>query len=272
MIGALGITFTAWVKFAAVVSLNFPAIIATQSLCAIFHIFLSTVPSKLIAWFPKQEVPLVSSVHLFATHFGVVLNFLSLMTLNSSKDMKILERDLKDFMFLLALISTIIAFVIAVSFKSIPDIPPSLFEALKRDDIIETDKKSFAKSLKILISNRDFMLLSIGFGIDVGVYNAISTLLNSIALHYFPNGQSNFGEIGIFITCLGIVCLIGFAYILEKYKSYKMTSIFILRIQAIAIILFSLSLESSNFKLMCVSSVLLGYANDSVIAEAKKKT
>lgn len=43
----------------------------------------------------------------------------------------------------------------------------------------------FVKSLTNLIKNRSFVLLLIAYGINVGVFYAISTLLSDIILKYY---------------------------------------------------------------------------------------
>jgi len=56
---------------------------------------------------------------------------------------------------------------------------------------------------------------------------------------------------------MGTFSLFAFGFMLEKYRCYKQCAVWILRIQAIAMILFSLSLESSFFMTL-LSSVVLG--------------
>lgn len=185
--GSLGLAFTSWLKYFAVVSQNFGLILLMQSFCAISHIFLSAVPSKLSAWFPKNEEWIISGVSIFCNNAGIVLNFISLMAINGSEDLVLLSRDLRNFVFLIAFLSTILAVIIATTFEeTTPEHPPSFYEALKREFIIQSDAKSFLKALKILLTNKNFLLLTLSFGLQLGIFNGFSTLLNSIISYYFP--------------------------------------------------------------------------------------
>lgn len=281
LFGSLGLLSTAWLKYFAVVSHNFTMILTMQALCAISHIFLSAIQSKLSAWFPRNEECFVSGVNIFCNNSGIILNFISLMTINSSGDMTIVSRDLRSFMFVTAIFSTFLAITVtAIAFPSEePKHPPSYFEALKRELIIQSNNKSFSKALKILMTNKNFIMLAIGFGLQLGIFNAFSTLVNSIILHYFPvrsgssinlklnnyirclnlqNSQVEAGTICFIISLLSVLGLFGFAYSLAKYCMYKQTAMWILRLQSITFILFSLSLESKSFFVMCGSSALLG--------------
>lgn len=67
------------------------------------------------------------------------------------------------------------------------------------------------------------------------------------------------GTICFAISVLSVFGLFAFAFILERFKSYKTTTMWIFRIQGLAFILFSLSLESKSFLVMCVSSSMLGW-------------
>lgn len=66
------------------------------------------------------------------------------------------------------------------------------------------------------------------------------------------------GTICFEVSVLSVLGIFAFAFILERFKSYKTTSMWILRIQGTAFILFSLSLESKSPSLMFISSSLLG--------------
>lgn len=68
-------------------------------------------------------------------------------------------------------------------FKSEPPIPPSPAQAVQRE---AESTGSFFVSVKKLVTNTGYLLLLLSYGINVGVFYAISTLLNHIVLQYFP--------------------------------------------------------------------------------------
>ncbi|XP_070506527.1 choline/ethanolamine transporter flvcr2a-like [Chironomus tepperi] len=261
--GSVGLVITSWLKYVGVLIQNFALILLVQCFCALFHIFLSSIPSRIATvWFPIQEEYLTQAITIFANNLGLIINFLSLIVINNLDDMEILTTNLTDYILLIALLSTFNAIIMMFAFKQDePEIPPSCIEALRRDKVIQNedfDKRRFWKSLKILMSNKNFIMLFLGFGLNIGVFNAFSTILNSIIVHYFPTGQLEAGTLCLSTTLLSVFSLFGFAFILARFKRFKSTALWILRIQSIAFILFSLSLESTSFVIMCFSSILLG--------------
>lgn len=71
-------------------------------------------------------------------------------------------------------------FIVTV-FKNAPPSPPS-HAALQQNS---GDNSNFLQSLKNLVLNKSYVLLLIAYGINVGVFYAISTLLNQIVVHYY---------------------------------------------------------------------------------------
>lgn len=109
------------------------------------------------------------------------------MSINSSNDAQDVARDLKLYMLIVAGISTIIASAVIVTFRSEEPVhPPDYFEALKRDLTIHSHRNSIMKSFKTLITNKNFICLTLGYGLQLGIFNGFSTLINSIILYYFP--------------------------------------------------------------------------------------
>lgn len=190
--GSVGLVITSWLKYIGILIQNFALILIVQCFCALFHIFLSTIPSRIATvWFPIQEEYLTQAITIFANNLGLIINFLSLIVINNLDDMEILTSNLTDYIVLIALLATLNAFFMAIAFKhDEPEIPPSCIEALRRDKILHhetnNDKRHFWKSLKLLMSNKNFIMLFLGFGLNIGVFNAFSTILNSIIVHYFP--------------------------------------------------------------------------------------
>lgn len=186
--GSIGLVITSWLKFLGIKLQNFGLILLIQCFCAIFHILLCSIPSRIATiWFPMNEEYLTQAITIFASNLGLIVNFLSLIIINDLENMLTLTKNLTDYMFLIAVASTISAVLMGFAFsKEEPTIPPSCIEALRRDNIIHTDNRKFMKSLKILFKNKNFVMLFLGFGLNIGVFNAFSTILNSIIVHYFP--------------------------------------------------------------------------------------
>jgi nitrate/nitrite transporter NarK len=186
--GSIGLVITSWLKYVGVVIQNFQLILIVQCFCAIFHILLSSIPSRIaLIWFPMNEEYLTQAITIFATNLGLIVNFLSLIFINNLEDVGFLSRQLTNYMLLIAISASLIAIVMAFAFKQDePKFPPSCIEALRRDNVIQCDTKNFHTSFKKLFTNKNFVILFLGFGLNIGVFNAFSTVLNSIIVHYFP--------------------------------------------------------------------------------------
>lgn len=66
-------------------------------------------------------------------------------------------------------------------FKKAPASPPSAAADLGAS--LDSD---FLKSIKKLLTNRNYVLLLISYGLNVGTFYAISTLLNIVILMHYP--------------------------------------------------------------------------------------
>ena len=72
------------------------------------------------------------------------------------------------------------------AFKNQPESPPSRAQAVLREGQTQSsDNVNYAASIKRLMTNRGYVLLLITYGLNVGVFYAISTLLNSVILMHF---------------------------------------------------------------------------------------
>ena len=73
------------------------------------------------------------------------------------------------------------------AFKDKPLTPPSRAQEVLRDGIASDPDAdvNYVASIKRLMSNKGYVLLLITYGLNVGVFYAISTLLNSVILMHF---------------------------------------------------------------------------------------
>jgi FLVCR family feline leukemia virus subgroup C receptor-related protein len=67
-------------------------------------------------------------------------------------------------------------------FKDKPPTPPSHAQAV----LLNAEPEDYMSSIKRLVTNKGYILLLLSYGMNVGVFYAISTLLNSFILKYFP--------------------------------------------------------------------------------------
>lgn len=79
----------------------------------------------------------------------------------------------------------------------------------------------FVVSLKRLLVNVPFVLLLIAYGINTGIFYAISTLLNQIILKHYPDASKDAGWIGLVIVLSGMVGSVICGVILDRWRRYK---------------------------------------------------
>lgn len=80
---------------------------------------------------------------------------------------------------------------------------------------------AFLRSVKRLLLNRNYVLLLLSYGINVGVFYAISTLLNQIILEYYPGMEQDVGRIGLFIILAGMMGSVCCGIVLDKTHRFK---------------------------------------------------
>ena len=87
------------------------------------------------------------------------------------------------------------------AFKDRPASPPSRAQAVGLEQESEVD--DYMGSMKRLMTNKGYILLLITYGLNVGVFYAISTLLNTTILMHFQVGESDENEITrVFLSSL----------------------------------------------------------------------
>ena len=101
-------------------------------------------------------------------------------------------------------------FSIISAFKSQPLTPPSRAQELIRlgNEDPESDVDYLA-SIKRLMTNKGYVLLLVTYGLNVGVFYAISTLLNSVIMSHFEVSYITYR------TCIRFTRGLYFIYVFE---------------------------------------------------------
>jgi len=116
----------------------------------------------------------------------------------------------------LATITALVA--VLISFPSVPPTPPSVTAAQEHHHM---SVKEFLSSLSVLIRNKQFLILSLSYGITAGFYNGWSSVLN-VNLSDLGYDQSSAGWIGFAGTlagCAGGVLIGAFS---DRVKEMKL--------------------------------------------------
>ncbi|KAK9732397.1 Major Facilitator Superfamily [Popillia japonica] len=160
------------------------------------------------------------------------------------------------------IITTIITILIVIFFKDSPPTAPSRAEASKLDEA--TINTTFLKSLKILMKNRNYVLLVLSYGINVGIFYAISTLLNQIVLTYYPNSEADAGRIGLLIVFAGMIGSVVCGVVLDKTRKFKETTLAVYILSFLGMIIYTFTLNTNIVIVYIVSTFLGGTEYDAL--------
>lgn len=67
----------------------------------------------------------------------------------------------------------------------------------------------------------NYTLLLVSYGMNVGVFYAISTLLNQIVLFHYPGAEEDAGRIGLCIVVAGMMGSVCCGIVLDKTHRFK---------------------------------------------------
>nr|CAD7399928.1 unnamed protein product [Timema cristinae] len=219
-LGSFGTAVGSWIKVAGIGQDMFWAAFTGQAVVATSQVFILSVPPKLAAvWFPADKVSSACSIGVFGNQLGIAVGFLlSPLMVKNHPELKDIGSDLAVMYYGMAGITTLCLFLVLLFFREGPPTSPSATQDLKMASI---ETPSFGQSLKKLFGNVNFLFLIASYGINVGVFFALSTLLNQIILMYFPGGEEFAGSVGLDIIVSGMVGSVVSGFILDKTHKFK---------------------------------------------------
>ncbi|XP_063227860.1 uncharacterized MFS-type transporter C09D4.1-like isoform X2 [Bacillus rossius redtenbacheri] len=182
---AAGLTAAgAWLKALSASPQRFPVALAGQALLGAAQVFVLGAPAAVAAaWFGPGQVSTATALGVFGIQVGAAVGFvIPPVAVQNHEDADDIGSDLLRLYLGLAAGPSILLLLILLVFQAAPPIPPSPAEASVKS---QEKKPAFSKTLGSLLTNKDFMLLLLSYGANMGAFNATSTLLNQILLTYF---------------------------------------------------------------------------------------
>uniref|UniRef100_A0A8C2HWQ8 Solute carrier family 49 member 3 n=1 Tax=Cyprinus carpio TaxID=7962 RepID=A0A8C2HWQ8_CYPCA len=145
----------------------FPMVMGGQTLCAFAQPLVIFAPTKLAAlWFPDHQRATANMMASMANAVGLLLaNIFSPMILSYTNTL---------FMLLLiyAIPATVACFLATVGIRErVPPTPPSA-------SMVTPSSEFFLHEVKLLLTNKAYMVLQVCFGSGIGVFTCFSTLLD----------------------------------------------------------------------------------------------
>lgn len=289
IVASLGNAVGSWVKCLSVNPHYFWVSMVGQTIVATSQLFILNIPPLLAAtWFPAEGVTKATAYGVFGNQVGIALGFLippmlmpheaapaasntstttiASVLLNqtsaavdstSTFDIEGTGRGLRFLFYGVSIITSVIFLLIIAFFESKPQLPPS--EAQFYAQTLNHEQ-SFSSSIISLFTNANFLLLFLSYGLNTGVFYAISTVLSQMISNAIGGGfVQEGGMMGLTITLAGIVGSIVCGYILSCTKQFKGVTLFVYVFSLVGTIAFTTGLIIKSIWLLFIVSGLLGF-------------
>jgi len=128
-------------------------------------------------------------------------------------------------------------------------------DELNQEGVLDSFKL-YGQSLLRLMKDKAFVLLTLSYGLNVGVYYAISTLLNQIIKPTFSASifdeqflaslDTQIGFMGTMMVVAGLVGAILGGAVLDKFKKFKLTTLICYGLTLVFMVLFTMLVSQAN--------------------------
>ncbi|KAG7203314.1 hypothetical protein KM043_010403 [Ampulex compressa] len=258
ILGAVGTALGSWIKVFSVAPDRFWVTFIGQTLVALSQTFILSVPARLAAvWFGPDQVSSACSIGVFGNQLGIAIGFLfPPMLVPNSDDLNVVGRGLQIMFYIVTAFTSVVLVLILLFFKAEPPMPPSPAQAVQRE---AESTPNFFQSIKKLLTNFGYVLLLLSYGINVGIFYALSTLLNQIIVGYFPGHEKDAGRIGLTIVCAGMLGSVVCGIVLDKTHKFKETTLGVYMISFLGMIIFTFTLNADGIYVIYITSAILGF-------------
>ncbi|XP_054469874.1 feline leukemia virus subgroup C receptor-related protein 2 [Anoplopoma fimbria] len=248
----------AWIKTGTANPDMFAMTFFGQFVCSVATVYLG-IPSRLASlWFGEQEVSTACSIAVLGTQLGIAIGFLlPPILVPNVEDVEELEYHIRIMFYISAGVATFIFILVVIVFQEKPEIPPTQAQAQARN--IPPDGYSYKASFLGLMCNKPFMLLLVSYGLNVGSFYSISTLLNRMIIDSYPGEEVNAGRIGLTIVAAGMAGSLICGIWLDRTKTYKQTTLAVYLFSLIGMMIYTVTLNLGHLWVVFVTGGLLGF-------------
>ncbi|XP_060919403.1 heme transporter FLVCR2 isoform X3 [Labrus mixtus] len=248
-----------WIKVASANPNLFWVTMLGQFASSLGQVFILGMPSRLASeWFGADEVSTACSIGVFGNQLGIAIGFLiPPILVPNVDDMDELAQHIRIMFYISAGVATVIFILVIIVFQERPEIPPTQAQAQARN--IPPEDYSYMASILRLLTNKPFMLLVVSYGLNVGCFYAVSTLLNRMIIEQYPGEEVNAGRIGLTIVIAGMVGSLICGLWLDKTKTYKQTTLGIYLLSLIGMLVYAVTLNLGHLWLVFIMAGLLGF-------------
>nr|XP_030130582.3 feline leukemia virus subgroup C receptor-related protein 2 isoform X2 [Taeniopygia guttata] len=237
----------------------FPVTVLGQVICGLAQVFILGMPSHIASvWFGSHEVSTACSIAVFGNQLGIAVGFLvPPVLIPNVEDVEKLAYHISVMFFITAGVASALFILVIIVFKEKPPNPPSRAQALIQSR--PTVEYSYVKSILRLLCNANFLLLMVTYGLNVGCFYALSTLLNRMVIHHYPGEEVNAGRIGLTIILSGMAGALISGIWLDKTKTYKQTTLAVYIMSLVGMIVYTFTLSLGHLWVVFVTAGFLGF-------------
>ncbi|XP_074091785.1 choline/ethanolamine transporter FLVCR2 [Macrotis lagotis] len=249
----------AWVKLGSLKPNLFPVTMLGQCICAVAQVFILGMPSRIAAvWFSEREVSTACSLAVFGNQVGIALGFLiPPILVPNINDQDELAHHISILFYITAGVASLLFILVFFIFKEKPKYPPSHAQYLSYS--MEKQKSACLDTIGRLMKNSNFVLLLISYGLNVGAFYALSTLLNRMVTLNYPGEELNAGRIGLTIVITGMAGAMISGIWLDKTKTYKQTTVVVYFMALVGMVVYSTTLSLGYLWVVFLTAGLLGF-------------
>ncbi|XP_059089603.1 heme transporter FLVCR2-like isoform X1 [Tigriopus californicus] len=272
ILGSLGTCLGSWIKVFATGRDQFVILFTGHSIVAISQIFILGIPAQLAAtWFPSNQVSSACAIGVFGNQLGVALGFVLPVLLVKNRaaeeEVVLIGGDLFRMFLGVAVVTSVLLAAILLFFKDAPPTPPSRAQEIlwhQREGVrdgacLQVEQDDYKGSIKRLMTNGNYVLLLITYGLNVGVFYAISTLLNSVILIHFKGAEEDAGKIGLVIVIFGMMGSMVCGVILDKTHAYKTTTLLVYLFSCLGMVAYTFTFRFGHIEIVYITASLLGF-------------
>ncbi|KAM9842366.1 choline/ethanolamine transporter flvcr2a isoform 2-T2 [Aulostomus maculatus] len=249
----------AWIKTGTADPDMFAMTFFGQFVCSVATVYILGIPSRLASlWFGQQEVSTACSIGVLGNQMGIAIGFLiPPILVPNVDDVNELAHHLRIMFYISAGVATVIFILVVIVFQERPEIPPTQAQAQARN--IAPEEYSYTASILRLLRNKPFMLLVVSYGLNVGCFYAVSTLLNRMIIEHYPGEEVNAGRIGLTIVIAGMVGSLICGIWLDKTKTYKQTTLAVYILSLIGMLIYAFTLNLGHLWVVFITAGVLGF-------------
>ena len=191
---------------------NFTGIMIAQVGLAVSQPFiLNAVTAVSVRWFPLRERGLAAGLSALAQYLGIIVAMLiTPLMIGSNPDLPDYGQGFKNMLMIYGIITFIASLLSLILIREHPPTPPST-EPYERHQ--------FITGLRYILKQRDALLTIFLFLIGLGIFNAISSMTDSISEHLGIKDSN--GLIGGMMLIGGVIGAAILPALSDKYRKRK---------------------------------------------------